>query len=112
MALNGTLVDGQTVAVDWAIDKDVWEKQIAEAEKNENADISDALEGVKIIVSKEKLKKKKEAPKPTEGGEDDVANFFKNFGDQLESEDKDDEPRAGGHQGCRNTWCNRNLAEL
>lgn len=78
-AVNGTLVDGRTVAVDWAVDKDTWESQKKSAAV-EDEDEEDG--GVKL----------KEVEKAdSENEEDDVANFFKNFGDQLESEDEDDE---------------------
>jgi nucleolar protein 4 len=79
--INGTLVDGRTVAVDWAVEKEVWEsqKQAAEAEEGDSSDEDGGA----------KLPKKK--PAEPENEEDDVANFMKNFGDQLESEDEDDE---------------------
>merc|ERR1711939_1188107 len=88
--VNGTLIDGRMVAVDWAVDKEVWETQ----NKSSKAEESDEDEGgVKLAEKKKKPAKKAAEKKPAEDsdGEDDVANFFKNFGDQLESEDEDDE---------------------
>lgn len=83
-SINGTLVDGRTLAVDWAVEKSVWETQ-KEAAEGDGSDDEDA--GVKLAA---KQKPKKAAAKPVvdeENEEDDVANFFKNFGDNLESED-------------------------
>lgn len=82
-AVNGTLVDGRTVAVDWAVDKEVWEgqKKAAEADDDEGS-ADDEDEGVKLSEDKKE---------ESENEDDDVANFMKNFGDQLESEDEDDD---------------------
>ncbi|KAH7321981.1 hypothetical protein BKA65DRAFT_513370 [Rhexocercosporidium sp. MPI-PUGE-AT-0058] len=91
--INGTLIDGRMVAVDWAVDKDVWETQNKSSKAEDSGDDEDS--GVKLAEKKKKSAKKTAAEKkPTEesDGEDDVANFFKNFGDQLESEDEDEEP--------------------
>ena len=80
-AINGTMVDGRTLAVDWAVEKEVWEgKKITGGDEVSERE-SDG--GVKLEKRKEK-----EAT-PTE--EDDVANFMKNFGDELESEPETDE---------------------
>jgi nucleolar protein 4 len=79
VAVNGTLVDGRTVAVDWAVDKDTWESQKKSAGENEEVDEDG------------RVKSTEEAEKAEpENEDDDVANFFKNFGDQLESEDEDE----------------------
>ncbi|CAD6441191.1 7c172b3c-d1a9-40c1-a7ad-d8dcf3077b91 [Sclerotinia trifoliorum] len=77
-AINGREIDGRQLAVDWAVEKDVWEKK-----KTEDADMSDA----------ETPKDEPEEPKDKaddDDVDDDVANFMKNFGDQLESEDESD----------------------
>ncbi|KAF7865738.1 hypothetical protein EAF04_005903 [Stromatinia cepivora] len=77
-AVNGREIDGRQLAVDWAVEKDVWEKK-----KTEDADMSDA----------ETSKDEPEEPKDKaddDDVDDDVANFMKNFGDQLESEDESD----------------------
>ncbi|KAH8598174.1 hypothetical protein B0O99DRAFT_567542 [Bisporella sp. PMI_857] len=66
-AVNGTMAGGRTLAVDWAVDKDVWE--------NKQHDDSD-----------EKSEDGEEEKIESDNEEDDVANFFKNFGDELESE--------------------------
>jgi nucleolar protein 4 len=81
-AINGTMLGGRTLAVDWAVEKEVWEGKKSTGE-DELSDVeSDG--GVK-------LEKEKEAT-PTE--EDDVAKFMRNFGDELESEPESDEEEA------------------
>ncbi|CZS90895.1 probable ribosomal processing [Rhynchosporium agropyri] len=89
--VNGTLVDGRMVAVDWAVDKTVWETQNKSSKEDGSGDEDDG--GVELAEKEKKPAKKAVQKKPAEEyeGEDDVANFFKNFGDQLESEDEDDE---------------------
>ena len=80
-AINGTLVDGRTLAVDWAVDKEVWEGQKKKSAAVEEDD-DEEEGGVKLTEKAE-----------SENEEDDVANFFKNFGDNLESEDEEDEDK-------------------
>ncbi len=81
-AINGTMVDGRILAVDWAVEKDVWEKENTK----------------EVKPKKEKAEKPvNEASKPLENTADndpndvdaDVANFMKNFGQELESEPED-----------------------
>ena len=82
-AINGNTVDGRELAVDWAVEKEVWEgqKSSGEAEvKDEGEDQSDGGAPTQ-----------KKAGPDSENEEDDVANFMKNFGEQLESEDESDE---------------------
>ncbi|QSZ37865.1 hypothetical protein DSL72_008965 [Monilinia vaccinii-corymbosi] len=75
-AVNGREIDGRQIAVDWAVEKDVWEKK-----KTEDADMSDAE------TPKDEPEKTKDKA-DDDDIDDDVANFMKNFGDQLESEDE------------------------
>ncbi|TVY42690.1 putative RNA-binding protein [Lachnellula subtilissima] len=77
-AVNGITVDGRMLAVDWAVEKDAWEKQKKDADSDAEDESDDG--GAKVAD---------EEPK-SENEEDDVANFFKNFGDQLESEDEEE----------------------
>jgi nucleolar protein 4 len=88
--VNGTLVDGRTVAVDWAVEKDVWEGQ-KKAVEGEGESDDEEVESGGAKVAKEKASNSEEE-------DDDVANFMKNFGDQLESEDEDDEEDAKKHE--------------
>lgn len=78
--INGTLVDGRTLAVDWAVEKEVWQSRnkSAEVDKEES---DDELEGGADLKADE------DAPP---NADDDVANFMKNFGEELESEEDSD----------------------
>ncbi|KAK7538309.1 uncharacterized protein J3D65DRAFT_322908 [Phyllosticta citribraziliensis] len=74
-AINGKEIDGRTLAVDWAVDKDTWQKvqkdaQEEEAETDEAADDSD-----------------KEAASGEEEDEDEVSSDV----DEDEDEDEEDE---------------------
>jgi nucleolar protein 4 len=78
-AINGTQVAGRTLAVDWAVDKQIWESQ-NKATKVDEAEESEAeLEGGTQLDEVELTE------------EDDVANFMRKFGDKLDSEESDNE---------------------
>jgi nucleolar protein 4 len=79
-AVNGKLVDGRPIAVDWAVEKEVWEnqKKSADADGEDESDEMPKDDGAQANVE-------------SENEEDDVANFMRNFGDQLESEDESEE---------------------
>lgn len=84
--INGNLVDGRTLAVDWAVDKDVWEGQnksekALDIEEDEFSEDNDEAGGADLGNGKKKVE---------DTADDDVANFMKNFGQELESEDEDD----------------------
>jgi nucleolar protein 4 len=80
-AINGTMVDGRILAVDWAVEKDIWQKKQKESEEEApNADSNDEAEPTKDTTP--------------ENEDDDVANFMRNFGDELESEPETDEEDA------------------
>ena len=85
-AINGRVVDGRTLAVDWAVDKQTWDQQNRDSEDEEEAP-----------VKAEKKPKSKKAEKASEKDEDDdmegltqedkdLVNFFKSQGENLESE--------------------------
>ncbi|KAM3073448.1 RNA recognition motif-containing protein [Clarireedia jacksonii] len=78
-AVNGREVDGRPLAVDWAVEKDIWEKKKTE-------DIDEDMSGTDVEQTTEEAKEEEEE----DNVEDDVANFMKNFGEQLESEDESD----------------------
>ncbi|KAH7041545.1 uncharacterized protein B0I36DRAFT_312999 [Microdochium trichocladiopsis] len=104
--LNGKVIDGRTIAVDWAVDKNQWQKQNAEDDDDEHEDKEDKK-------SEKKSKKKSKAQKPDEEDEEeddeqdaeddgkakdpddqldaDLRNFFKNHMGNMEDEDSNDE---------------------
>ncbi len=92
--LNGKVIDGRTIAVDWAVDKQTWEK-----EKGGNQEPEDTVEpaGDKPLKKKSKQPKKddkdvKEAEEDEEMNEEDadLANFMKNHLENLEEEEESD----------------------
>ncbi|KAK4250521.1 hypothetical protein C7999DRAFT_28857 [Corynascus novoguineensis] len=88
-AINGKEVDGRTLAVDWAVDKQTWQKLKGDEDQDEDK------------AKSPKAKKSKKAKKEEEQDEDDdpnmtqedrdLVNFFKNYGDNLEDEEEEDE---------------------
>jgi nucleolar protein 4 len=70
----GTVVVGRTLAVDWAVEKEVWESQ----NKSAGADEEDA----KDEDSDGGAPLKKEKPE-SENEEVDVSYFMRNLGDEL-----------------------------
>jgi len=91
-AVNGNLVDGRILAVDWAVEKDVWEKTKNEGDdepkskKAKKAKADKKSEKDDMDVGKKDVDKKDEDPNDVDA---DVANFMKNFGQELESEPED-----------------------
>ncbi|KAH7349507.1 nucleolar protein [Plectosphaerella cucumerina] len=104
-AVNGKLVDGRELAVDWAVTKDEWQQQhggpdekdteVKAAPKPPKTADKAAKEGDR----KSKDTKKKDAPKPAADDEDaqlkaDLENFLQNHMTNLEEEsDKSDEDK-------------------
>ncbi|KAK0723120.1 hypothetical protein B0T26DRAFT_705474 [Lasiosphaeria miniovina] len=96
--LNGTVVDGRTIAVDYAVDKETWDKQ------NDGEESDEAPSAAK----KKSKSKKSQEPADDKSDKDDeeedenmtqedrdLANFFKTHGDDLEDEEEtDDEDNA------------------
>ncbi|KAK4138240.1 hypothetical protein BT67DRAFT_437580 [Trichocladium antarcticum] len=89
--INGKEVDGRTLAVDWAVDKATWDKQHDTA-KPEKEDAEKTEKSAKAKKSKKPAKEEAEAEDPNMTQEDrDLANFFKNYGDNLEDEEESDD---------------------
>ncbi|MDA4133281.1 MAG: hypothetical protein OK454_09195, partial [Thaumarchaeota archaeon] len=99
-AVNGKMVDGRTLAVDWAVDKKTWEQQKNESSEDEGEDTN------KPPKKKEKKEKKKAAKEAEEedGDEEedvdvddeaeaDLRNFMKNHMENLEEESDDDKDK-------------------
>jgi nucleolar protein 4 len=81
-AINGTMADGRILAVDWAVEKDVYEKA-----KGEEEGAPKAKKEKKPKADKPEKEESKKTEDPSV--DDDVANFMKNFGAELESEPED-----------------------
>lgn len=89
-AINGKEVDGRTLAVDWAVDKEIWERQTGHGDENkaedgdaESADESEEPDGADSQGG---------TPIPQRQGADaDLENFLKNQLQNLEEESDDEE---------------------
>jgi nucleolar protein 4 len=78
-AINGTMADGRTLAVDWAVDKKVWETRNKSPESDAEEESMDQHEGGEELNADHHT---------SENEDDDVANFMRNFGKELESEEE------------------------
>jgi nucleolar protein 4 len=83
--VNGSLVDGRTIAVDWAVEKEVWEEYNTAGEKEIGDGVGDDASDGGVDL---KDNKGDESPVNTN---DDVSNFMKNHFDELEDEDDEGE---------------------
>ncbi|RSL46557.1 hypothetical protein CEP53_010293 [Fusarium sp. AF-6] len=91
-AINGKEIDGRTLAVDWAVDKETWaqqqpaEEESDEKEEEEKDDEDDEDEA-------ESADEDEDGGATTENRDDqlnaDLENFFKNHMENLEEEDSD-----------------------
>ncbi|KAK3692594.1 hypothetical protein B0T22DRAFT_447652 [Podospora appendiculata] len=91
-ALNGMVVDGRTIAVDYAVDKETWDKQRGVEDSDDDNDDTPAK-----TKKSSKSKKAKDVPEEDEEEEEeedpnmtqedrDLANFFKNHMENIEDE--------------------------
>ncbi|KKA27123.1 hypothetical protein TD95_000366 [Thielaviopsis punctulata] len=86
-AINGKEIDGRTIAVDWAVDKETYQKQQQEEAKQRKEEKAKAKEAKKADAKKDDKKDEDEFAGMTEA-ERDVAMFLKNT--ELESEKEDE----------------------
>jgi nucleolar protein 4 len=94
-AINGKVVDGRTLAVDWAVDKQTWEQQKGGEDEDE-----DKAKSPKAKKSKKAKEEDEEDDDPNMTQEDrDLMNFFKNYGENLEEEEEDDDEDEEKEEG-------------
>jgi nucleolar protein 4 len=84
--INGMEIDGRTLAVDWAVDKDAWEEQ-----KKVGDHVDDSEDGEVAHKDVEVSDKNEGDTQAAFDTNDDVANFMKNHFEELEDESEDDE---------------------
>ncbi|KAF3065278.1 putative RNA-binding protein C4F6.14 [Daldinia childiae] len=94
-AINGKTIDGRTLAVDWAVDKQTWEQQKQQPDKDDSmskdtkpADQDEALEDDGAKSGEDQNEKEDEDDEEDE----DIKNFMKNHMENLEDEDSDANP--------------------
>ncbi|KAL7789825.1 hypothetical protein V8C37DRAFT_385841 [Trichoderma ceciliae] len=100
-AVNGKLIDGRTLAVDWAVDKATWDKQqTAENNEKEPKEVGDENDENDEDDEKPKTEDTKAE---TKNGEvknrddqlaSDLANFMKNYMHNMEDEGDEDEEQG------------------
>ncbi|KAI2613136.1 RNA-binding domain-containing protein [Hypoxylon fragiforme] len=97
-AINGKMVDGRTIVVDWAVDKQTWEEQKQQIKKDSKKDSksADQEEAPETETESGKKSKKKEEDREEDKEDDeedeDIKNFMKNHMGNLEEEDSDVDP--------------------
>ncbi len=104
-AINGQLIDGRTLAVDWAVEKEVWEKQKTADDGFEEGKSSENVSEDGEDASPDSKRERGSGAGPASfDTEDDVANFMKSHFDELEEEDEDEdeaEEDADGTESSR-----------
>lgn len=88
-ALNGKEIDGRTLAVDWAVDKETWEQQ--QPAEQASADADNEVEDEDEEAPKNKSEESGASKKQDKGLDADLENFLKNHMQNLEDEDSDKE---------------------
>ncbi|KEY67317.1 hypothetical protein S7711_04569 [Stachybotrys chartarum IBT 7711] len=95
-AINGKEIDGRTLAVDWAVDKQTWEQKQLEEHEGE----ADGGEDSQDNSEAEPTAEQSDEPSPAEDAppksrddalDADLANFMKNHMQNMEDEDEDEE---------------------
>lgn len=94
--VNGKEIDGRTLAVDFAVDKDTWEQQ---QEKEVVGDPELSHDG-KFDTDEEESADNKAGPATADGLNADLENFMRNHMQNMEDEDdeKDEENTEDGEQ--------------
>ncbi|KAL6800498.1 hypothetical protein J3E68DRAFT_398394 [Trichoderma sp. SZMC 28012] len=89
-AVNGKVIDGRTLAVDWAVDKQTWDKQqTAEGDGKEAKEAED--EDDKPTAKDKGVGADGEVKNRDDQLQSDLANFMKNYMGNMEDEDEEDE---------------------
>ncbi|KAI8960201.1 RNA-binding domain-containing protein [Daldinia sp. FL1419] len=95
-AINGKTIDGRTLAVDWAVDKQTWEQQKQHDVEDDGKDkkskpkkSDEALEDDDAKSDKDQSEKEDEED---DDEDEDIKNFMKNHMENLEDEDSDANP--------------------
>ncbi|KAL6921362.1 hypothetical protein ACHAPO_004933 [Fusarium lateritium] len=106
-AINGKEIDGRTLAVDWAVDKETWDKQQQPEEEdkkqkkgNKKQQVEEDDDDQTSSEGSDDEDDKDDKSDDVEGGAEvnrddqldaDLKNFFKNHMENLEDEDDEDE---------------------
>ncbi|OPB46631.1 hypothetical protein A0O28_0067550 [Trichoderma guizhouense] len=89
-AVNGKVIDGRTLAVDWAVDKQTWDKQqTAEGDGKEAKETED--EDDKPTAKDKGVGADGEVKNRDDQLQSDLANFMKNYMGNMEDEEDENE---------------------
>lgn len=93
-AVNGKTIDGRTLAVDWAVDKQTWEQQKHHQAENPPTEAADSGEAPEHKDDEPSKKREDDSDKEDEDEEEDedLRNFMKNHMENLEEEDSTADP--------------------
>ncbi len=103
--VNGKVVDGRTLAIDWAVDKQTWEQQ----QKAEGPESDDpAIRPAQTETAEEDgSEQDSDEDEEMDEADADVQNFFKNRLEHLEDEESDkdeDDESDKGEAGADDDW--------
>ncbi|KAF4582887.1 RNA recognition motif containing protein [Ophiocordyceps camponoti-floridani] len=106
-SVNGKIIDGRPVAVDWAVDKDTWEKQKDQGdggkgnakEEGDDEEEDDEEDDEDADEAAEPVKDAAKQPKKDTEVDADLENFFKNHMQNLEDESDDEESNEDEEDG-------------
>jgi nucleolar protein 4 len=85
-SINGKVIDGRTLAVDWAVDKDMWEQQ-RDAQDEEEAGSNDDLSQSQNELNANEVTPCKDSQTALDT---DLEDFMKNHMQNMEDEDMDE----------------------
>lgn len=86
-AVNGQSVDGRTLAVDWAVEKDIWEKQKTAGDESEGENAENASDDIRGASIDSQRIEGFGGGHTSFNTDDDVANFMKDRFESLEEEE-------------------------
>ncbi|KAI9897591.1 hypothetical protein N3K66_007447 [Trichothecium roseum] len=97
--VNGKEIDGRTLAVDWAVDREAWQEQQGKEEEVDPEDETSDSGSDEEEEDEDENGEKPTASKTNDPGLDaDLANFMKNHMQNMEDEDDDDEEDEEGEE--------------
>ncbi|KAH8668296.1 hypothetical protein BX600DRAFT_459644 [Xylariales sp. PMI_506] len=113
--VNGKVVDGRTLAVDWAVSKEEWSEQQTVQGKNhanlsnDSGDKEDIGKAATNKIEGHQQKDKNEDKEDEEDEEDeDLRNFMKNHMENLEDEESDADDEEGAREGDEDSRSEKN----
>ena len=98
--INGKEIDGRTLAVDWAVDKSVWDSQQTKSGEDGGEDGGEADARAEDDAEAGEIDKD-EGDSGDKGLDADLQNFMKNHMQNMEDEDEDEDKETSGGKNPR-----------